>query len=287
MNIFSTYHPLLLSLYYFLLLLMLHVLHPVIAVLALLGAISYFCALTGWRFTLKELVFYSFVFLLGFLVYASFAHNGYTPLFFLNDQPITYEAVIRAIFISTTIVSLAFWSKSYFEMFTTTKILFLASLISTKLGIFLSMLLRFIPLFKQHWQERQLAQKASGYYNVESHVEKLQRLLMLWSSTLMYTIEFVFFKPAVMRARGYGIGKRTQFQLIHFTKKDTLFLFFLMSCFTIFLLYFEQYTFYYYPKLKPDLLTSSQIVIVTMYMLFPAMYELKENTKWMYLQSKI
>ena len=103
----------------------------------------------------------------------------------------------------------------------------------------------------------------------------------------MYTIEFVFFKPSVMRARGYGISRRTQFQLIHFTKKDALFAAFLISCMALFALFFEHYTYYYYPKLKADLLASSQIVLVAIFMLLPALYELKENAKWMYLQSKI
>lgn len=103
----------------------------------------------------------------------------------------------------------------------------------------------------------------------------------------MYTIEFVFFKPAVMRARGYGVSKRTQFQLIRFSKKDALFALFLLCCITFFALFFDQYAYYYYPKLKPDFLSSSQIGIIAIFMLFPAMYELKENAKWMYLQSKI
>lgn len=287
MNVFSTFHPALLSIYYCLMLVMLYSLHPVVAVLTLAGAVAYFCALTGWRFTLKELVFYSFIFLFIIIAYPSFVHNGFTPLFFLNDQPITYEAVVRAFVWAIMICAVAFWSKSYFEMFTTTKILFLASAISSKLGIFLSMLLRFIPIFKQQWQERQLAQKAIGYYSVASQVEKLQRFAVLWSSTLMYTIEFVFFKPSVMRARGYGSQKRTQFQLIRFTKKDALFAAFLISCTALFALFFEHYTYYYYPKLKPDLLASSQIVLIAIFMLLPAMYELKENAKWMYLQSKI
>ncbi|MER1986538.1 MAG: energy-coupling factor transporter transmembrane component T [Solibacillus sp.] len=287
MNVFSTFHPLLLSIYYCFVLVILYCLHPVVAMLALIGAIAYFCALTGWRLTLKELVFYSFIFLFVMIAYPSFVHNGYTPLFFLNDLPITYEAIIKAGVTATIIVSIAFWSKSYFEMFTTTKILFLASMISTKLGIFLSMLLRFIPIFKQHWQERQLAQKAIGYYHVASQVEKLQRFVVLWSSTLMFTIEFVFFKPAVMRARGYGVGKRTQFQLIRFTKKDALFAVFLFISMTLFALFFEYYAYHYYPKLKSNTLSSSQIFMIAIFMLLPAMYELKENAKWIYLQSKI
>lgn len=237
---------------------------------------------------MKEMLFYSFVFLLLFLAYPSFVHNGFTPLFFLNDRPVTLEALVKGTIVAVMVVAICFWTKSYFEIFTTDKILFLFTKISAKLGIFMSMLLRFIPIFKEQWRQKQLAQKSIGYYAVQSKVEKLQRFLTLWIHTLVFSIEFVFFKPDVMRSRGYGAEvKRTQFSMIHYRRSDYIFLLFLLSCFSFHLFYLDHYQYYYYPKLKEEGLTLAQIAILAMLMLFPAVHEMKENAKWIYLKSKM
>ena len=289
MNIFSTFHPLVLSFYYSLVVLIVVLTqHPIVAIIALLGSLAYFSALKGWIFTIKEVMFYSFIFLLLFLVYPTFVHNGYTPLFFLNDQPVTLEAIMKGTILAVMIVAVCFWTKSYFEIFTTDKILFLFTRISARLAIFMSMLLRFIPIFKEQWRQKQLAQKTIGYYAVQSKVEQLQRFLKLWVHTLIFSIEFVFFKPDVMRSRGYGTKtKRTQFSMIHYMKKDYVFLLFMVCCFGFYLFFKEHYHFYYYPKLRQEGLNLVQITMIAILMLLPAMYEMKENAKWIYLKSKM
>lgn len=288
MNAFSTFHPLLLIAYLVVVIgIITTTLHPIIIGLAVIGAISYFCALKGFIQTVKELVYYSFFALLILLSYSTFVHNGYTPLFFLNDQPITEQAVIKGFLIAMAVVAVCFYMKCYFEMFTTTKILYATSKLSSKIGIFVSMTFRFIPLFKESVKERQQAMKAIGYFTVPSKFDIAVRYVKLVIQTFILTAELVFFKPQVMTARGYGRKKRTQYAIIRYRQKDTPFLVLLGIVAGVFILFYGAYRYYYFPILKDPSLSFLQIGIIAIFMLFPTFYEIKENAKWHYLTSNI
>lgn len=288
MNAFSTFHPMLLVSYLIAVIyLILSTLHPLVIVMAFIGAVSYFITLKGGFQTVRELAFYSCVALLIFLSYSTFVHNGYTPLFFLNDQAITLQAVLKGIAIAVAVVSSCFYFKSYFEIFTTTKILYVTSKLSSKIGIFASMVCRFIPMFKESFSKRKHAMKAIGYFQTASKVERLQRYIKLLLQTFILTAELVFFKPQVMQARGYGRKKRTQYAVIQYTQKDTTLLLMLFLQIFTFVILYEAYRYYYYPTLKQASMTILQIGLIALLMLFPTLYEVKENVKWRYLQSKI
>lgn len=288
MNAFSNYHPILLVVYFVLVCsVTIWTMHPVVIIAAFIGAISYFALLKGVAVTVKELIYYSFLALLIFLSYGAFVHNGYTPLFFLNDQPITLQALLKGTAIAVLVVALAFYVKSYFEIFTTTKILFVVAKLSAKVGLLLSMTFRFVPIFKESFMKRKQALQAIGYFTTTSKVEKGQRLVKVWLQSFILTAELVFFKPQVMQARGYGRGKRTQYAIIRYERKDTSLAVLLLVGLCAFVLFYEAYSFYYYPLLKDYTLTTIEIVAMTVLFLLPTFYELKENAKWRYLQSKI
>lgn len=289
MSAFSSFHPVLLLVYVTVVLVtMLSSFHPVVVALVLIGGILYYAMLHGLRAASKDLLYYFFVFLLIAAAYPSYVHNGFTPLFFLNDHAVTLEAVTKGLVIAGAVVATCFWIKSYFEMFTTDKVLAVLTKMSANLGIVVSMLWRFIPLFKTKWAEKQLAQRGVGYYNVRSKVEKLRRAFALWRQTLVQTAEFVFVKPDIMKARGYGMTKaRTQYRAMHFTKRDG----WLTAGLVLFLLYyigyFTQHRTQYYPEISEQTLGAGHYIVIGLLMLLPFIHEAKESVKWRYLQSKI
>ncbi|ARJ37736.1 hypothetical protein CSV71_12825 [Sporosarcina sp. P21c] len=289
MSAFSNFHPILLLVYVTVVLVtMFSSFHPIIVALAMTGGILYFFMLHGVRSASKDLIYYFFVFLLIAAAYPSYVHNGFTPLFFLNDHAVTLEAVTKGLVVAGAVVATSFWTKSYFEIFTTNKVLAVLTNVSANLGILVSMLWRFIPLFKITWREKQMAQRGIGYYKVGSRVEKLRRAFALWRQTLVQTAEFVFVKPDVMKARGYGITKeRTQYKMMRFTKRDGI----LTAGLVLFLLYyigyFTQHQTQYYPKISEQTLGAGHYVVIGLLMLLPFIYEAKESVKWRYLQSKI
>lgn len=76
-----------------------------------------------------------------------FIHNGETVLFFMNDNPITLEAIIYGGVSSLMIVGVLLWCRCYGAILTTDKFLYLFGRLIPKLGLILSMAFRFIPLF--------------------------------------------------------------------------------------------------------------------------------------------
>ncbi|PID24581.1 energy-coupling factor transporter transmembrane component T [Sporosarcina sp. P7] len=289
MSAFSNFHPLLLLVYVTVVLVtMFSSFHPIIVALAMIGGILYFLMLHGVRTATKDLIYYSFVFLLIAVAYPATVHNGFTPLFFLHEHAVTLEAVTKGLVIAGAVVATSFWTKSYFEIFTTNTLFAVLTKVSASPRILVSMLWRFIPLFKIKWRENQMAQRGIGYYNVGSRVEKFRRAFALWRQTLVQTAEFVIVKPDVMKARGYGIAKeRTRYKTRRFTKRDGI----LTAGLVLFLLYyigyFTQHQTQYYPEISEQTLGAEHYVIIGLLMLLPFIYEAKERVKWRYLQSKI
>ncbi len=289
MSAFSRFHPIVLLVYLTVVLVtMFNAFHPVVVAFALIGSVLYYGMLQGIKVTSKDLVYYFFVFLLIAVAYPSYIHNGITPLFFLNDQAVTLEAVTKGLVIAGAVVAVSFWIKSYFEIFTTNKVLAVLTKVSAGLAIYVSMLWRFIPLFKIKWREKQMAQRGVGYYKVSSRVEKLRRAFALWRQTLVQTVEFIFIKPDVMKARGFGVTKaRTQYKIMRFTRRDALLTAGLILFLLYYIGYFSIHRTLYYPEIIHRVLLVWDYIAIGLLMLLPFLYEAKESVKWRYLQSKI
>lgn len=74
---------------------------------------------------LSDMGFYLPLFLLVAVTNPLFSHNGVTPLFFMNGNPVTLEAVVYGVFISVMVVGVLFWCKCYNEIMTEDKFLYL------------------------------------------------------------------------------------------------------------------------------------------------------------------
>src|SRR5690625_3484351 len=150
MNRFSNYHPFVLFIYYISVLsITMFMMNPYILSLSLLGSLLFYVMLTSMRKFWKEVRFYIFVFLLIAVTNPLFVHKGETILFFLNDHPITLEAIIYGIFIATMLVAVIFWSKSYSYLMGSEKVIYLFGKIVPKLSLIITITLRLIPLFKK------------------------------------------------------------------------------------------------------------------------------------------
>lgn len=61
-----------------------------------------------------------------------------TPLFFLNGNPVTLEAVLYGLDIAAMLVAVMYWFKCYNHIMTSEKILFLFGKVIPKLSLLLS-----------------------------------------------------------------------------------------------------------------------------------------------------
>lgn len=293
MKAFANYHPGVLMVYFLsvtLTALLLH--HPVMQLSALLGGILFCGMLQGRRAMGGNLAFYLPLFCMIAVVNPMFSHNGVTPLFFLNGNPVTLEAVVYGVAIAVMLVAVMFWCKCYSEIMTSDKFLYLFGALIPRLSLFLSMLLRFLPAFKKQMRRVSRAQKGMGLYASKSYVDKLRGGVRVFSVMVTWSAEHTAETAASMKARGYGLKGRTNYSLFRMTMRDGVLL-----ALTVLLLaaalagrFFALTDFYYYPEITTLNTTAGALWIYWCYLVLtvlPFCIETKENLKWNYYRSKI
>lgn len=259
--------------------------NPIFLTIALFGAMCYFASLEGIKKLLTSIGFYFPMFILIAVTNPLFSHNGETILFFLNDNPVTLEAIIYGMAIALLIIAVMYWFKCYNNVMTTDKFVYLFGRVIPKLSLILSMALRFAPLFKEQIIRISKAQKTMGLYSSKSITDKVMGGMRVFSALLTWSLENAIDTADSMRARGYGLPGRTNFSLFAFAKRD----FIMLSCIIITLIMVlidMPRGFSYYPTISVIDMRFSYFALAVL-MFIPFLTEIKENLKWKYLISKI
>ena len=183
--------------------------HPVIIFASLAGGFLLYGAQKGWRKLISEMGFFLVLFVLMSLANPLFIHNGETVLFFMNDNPITLEAIIYGGVSSLMIVGVLLWCRCYGAILTTDKFLYLFGRLIPKLGLILSMAFRFIPLFRTQIRKINQAQKTMGMYASDSVTDKIGSGIRVFDSLVSWSMENSIDTADAMKARGYGLKGRT------------------------------------------------------------------------------
>ena len=175
MKAFDGYHPTVLLVYFCsVLLVAMFVTNPIIQLSALLGGILFCGMLLGRRALPGNIAFYLSMFVLVAITNPLFSHNGVTPLFFLNGNPVTLEAFVYGAAIGVTVIGVMLWCRSLGEIMTSDKLLWLFGRVLPKFSLILSMALRFIPLFRRQLRRVSHAQRAMGLYSSRGYVDRLR-----------------------------------------------------------------------------------------------------------------
>ncbi len=286
MSSFAGYHPIVLFIYYVLALFMtMFTSHPVILGASFVGAFLFYTLLTPIRQWSRDLVYYFFLFLLLAVTNPLFSHNGETPLFFMNDHPVTLEAVWYGIAIALMIVAVAFWCKCYNLVLTTDKFIYLFGKTIPKLSLVISMALRFFPLLKQQVKKVSQAQKTMGMYAGESIVDRVLFQVRMFDSVITWMLEASVDTADSMKARGYGLPGRTNFSIFHFEKRDGILLsaLGLLTAVVVAGWMFGFFDFTYYPatdSVRTDLLTILYDGAVFVLLLVPFILESQGKVSW-------
>ena len=293
MKAFGNYHPGVLFAYFLsVLLISMFVSNPVLQLLALFGGILFCITLVKRGEIAGNIGFYVPLFLMVAVTNPIFSHNGVTPLFFLNGNPVTLEAIIYGIAIAVTVIGVMLWCKSYSEIMTSDKFLYLFGKAIPKLSLVLSMALRFIPMFKRQMHKVSRAQKAMGLYSSKSFTDKIKSRMRVFMAMISWSLENAMETSASMKARGYGSGGRTNFSLFRFYAGDAILLTvcILLLCITVTGTAMGETVFYYYPRISELNLSPYAITVYAAFGILsflPFIIEVKEAIKWKYYISKI
>jgi energy-coupling factor transport system permease protein len=218
---FGKVHPIVLMFYFLsVLIVAMFSSNPVLSLTALLGGILFCCMLVRRRAVAGDIGFYVPLFLLIAITNPLFSHNGVTPLFFLNGNPVTLEAFLYGGFMAVVVVGVLLWCRGYSEVMTSDKFLYLFGGIIPKLSLVLSMALRFVPQFRRQMGKVRQSQKVMGLYAGRGITDRVRSAGRVFLAMIAWSLENSMETAASMKARGYGRGRRTNFSLFRFTVYD-------------------------------------------------------------------
>ena len=285
---FATFHPLAVLFYYSVLLVLASATkQPLLIVIVLFSSIIYSLLLYGRKETFSNILYDALVTLLIVLASAAFKHNGVTPLFFWNDQPVTKESLIWAMALGGLVTTISFVYRNAIHDLPMDKLLFVGRLIWPTLGMGLSMAIRFVPLCKERFYRMHAAQKTIGYYATASSFDRLVGWVKTFYEAVIWTFDQCFHKSDVMRARGYHLPHKTTFHLYSWHISDFVLVVSLATVMSVFFAIYPNIAYYYFPQIKEMQVPTIVLVVSLIMALLPVMLELKERIKWHYYSSKM
>lgn len=264
--------------------------NPVLLCFSLFGSILFFLFRNGRKYIKSHFGFLLLFFIMA-IINPLFSHNGATVLFVINDSPITLEATFYGLVAAAMILAVLYWFRSFTQIMTSDKLLYVFGKLSPKLSLVLSMGLRYVPLFSTQAKKINATQTALGLYKDDNIVDRVKGGTRVFSVLLTWALENGIITADSMAARGYGIGKRTHFSVFRFRIADVILLLLTLTLgiVTCVSLGTNALDITFYPKIKISALTPVSVLGLTAYgilTMLPIIVELTEKIKWNYLKSK-
>ena len=286
--------------------------HPGYLVISFISSTAYYLKLSGkdgrktvFRFLLPMLLFVV-------IINSFFNHYGVTTLFILpSGNNFTFEALVMGIVSGITVVSVIQWFFCCNEVVTEDKFMHIFGRILPKGALVVSMILRFVPLYRRRYKEILQARKCMGLNGTDSFICKMKNTFKNIGILVSWSFENAIETADSMKARGYGLKGRTYYSGFQWQTGDTLALILLVlfdaliifglvsnSAYCIYNPYViinqpsEMGTTYIINELNLTInpfsfLSIVSLIAFTLLCFLPLTIDLKEDIKWHRLQSKI
>ena len=290
---FSSYHPAVSAVFFLsVLIITMFTTNPMLLLLAFLGGIGFCLKSDKGARNIKSFCFYLLFFALVSLTNPLFSHNGVTPLFFLNGNPVTLEALLYGLDIGLMLLAVIFWFKCLNLVITEDKLLFLFGRISPKLALLISSALRFIPLLKEQSAKIRQTQKSMGLFAGDAWTDKLKGTVRVYSSLITWALENAADMGSSMKARGYGLKGRSVYSLYRFRRADGILLVLILCLDAVifFALASGRLAFDFYPQITVfsfDIYSIWAMAAFAILSFLPFILEVKEDLQWNCYRSKI
>lgn len=280
---FKNFNPIALFIYFvYVLFISVFSFNPIILTAGILGAVFYCLFTLEKKSVFKLFGFCAFMFLIITLTNPLFSHNGRTVLFFINDNRVTFEALVYGAVLGLAVIEVLIWFKCFSTIFDSERIIFHFGKISPKTALVLSMTLRFIPNFVSDFKSINTTQRLIGSNS------RIKRYLNSFSAVITQSLENSVITSDSMKSRGYGLKGRTFYSRFRFSTRDIVFI--IISTVLFALSIIGRTDFVFYPSIDAPSLSGFSIIgcfSFSALSLIPFIYELKEGIRWKYSISKI
>ena len=285
MRYFENLHPICILIYFVAVIgLTLVCFHPVMMVVSLMGAFSFLLRLKGGKGAGQQFRFVIPMFLLVAVANPLINHRGGTLLGMFLNQWITLEAIAYGITAGLSLAALILWFGCYSEVMTSEKFLYLFGKIAPSSALLISMALQLVPKLNRQLTEIKESQEMLRPAK-KNFAGKLGTAIRHTSTLVGWSLEGAVEQTDSMKARGYGLKRRTTFHLFHFDSRDFRFLcgVLMLSGVCVIARAFGHGHMEFYPRMDAVITGESGIVL---YFLFgvlaflPAILEGKEALVW-------
>lgn len=265
--------------------------YPVLMGISLVGGVLFFTVRNGLSHG-REHIFFWILFAVLALANPLISHNGKTVLFVMNHNPVTLEALLYGVNSAAMIIGVLYWFRSFTQIMTSEKLLYITGALSPKLSLVLSMALRFVPLFSRQSAKINSTQTAMGLYKDDNIIDDIKGRSRVFSIMVTWALENGIITADSMEARGYGIGRRTQLKRFHFRVWDILLIIVTLALtgVTAAAVGTDSLSFTFYPEIEyssPSILGISGILSYLALILLPLIIETEVRLKWKYLRSAV
>lgn len=284
---FSTVHPTVCFLYYLLLFaLLMLAFHPVILFIAFISGV-WLAALQGQggsiRGTLRFCLLPSGIVI---VVHSVFFNVGSTPLFAIGGKLIMLEAITYGITMSLALIVLFVWFLSYNQTMTAERFLCMAAPLLPQVALVTMISLRFVPLLKERLHQLVLIQKLRGLDVYDgSMVKRAKAGAQLLHALFSWSLQEALETADSMKARGYGVTKRSTYISWSMTRQDWLVLVYMIVtggggawCWLIG--GHGQTAYERMIRVGWTIAEWGSIVLLVLFLCIPLVIELKERWQW-------
>ena len=265
--------------------------YPLLIGISAVGAAAFFVMRNGITHG-RTHIFFFILFMILALANPLMSHNGATVLFVLNDNPVTLESLLYGVNSAAMIVGVLYWFRSFTQIMTSEKLLYLTGAVSPKISLVLSMALRFVPLYGKQSRRINDAQTAMGLYKDDNIIDDIRGRMRVFSVLITWALENGIITADSMAARGYGTGRRTNMKRFRFTVQDAVMILLSLALLGTAAVSAARGSldFTFYPAIKakaPDTLGICGLVAYFLLILIPFIVETEVKLKWKYLRSGI
>lgn len=284
MSSFQSLHPICVFSYFVSVIMLVLLCHnPIVMMIACGGALFFLfrkeeAGIWNWM----KLLFPMFLFIT--LSNPLLNHRGVTRLFLILGQWVTLEAVCYGITSGLSLAALILWFACYQKVMTTDKFLYLFGKAAPATALLISMALNLVPKLQGQLHQIEEAQNML-YPKAPCIFDKLKKAIRNVSTLLGWSLENAVEQADSMKARGYGIRRRTTFHLFRFESRDRKFMILLLllagSCFVARFLGYG--TMEFYPRMDSLVVGTGEIVFDMIFLILagiPGVLEWKEELLW-------
>lgn len=267
--------------------------HPCCLLISLISSAAYSVMLKGAKSFKTHITYILPSIAVMALLNPAFNHEGVTILTYLpSGNPLTLESIVYGIAAAVMAVSVVCRFLSACEILTSDKTVYVTGRFFPTLALMLSMTLRFVPRFKRQFSEVSDAHRSLGIQDNGGSVRHIKNAVRIMSAMLTWSLEDAVDTADSMKARGYGIKKRTSFSVFRFEFRDAAALcaIIALSVYIIIGALLGCIECSYFPSQVVADITPFSASIMFAYALLsfmPIIIEITEIIKWNALKSKI